>query len=588
MLFIFVVIGLWTISLAIIIARPHNKNLKLLSLFAFVCGISGIVGMIPPNVERLSIFFNTSIDNIYLVRRVISTIPYYIGPYISLCYGMSCYSEKAKPRLLYIILFIPVIVSYLVLPFKTEQLNNESPKIFLFLSIWVVPYLLATNLLIILKVFKTKDKTKRIYWLLTSIVSVPFILFSMISNYILRSFDILISGLFPYLILIQLILFIFFATKYGVFGVKINLENYNFSAMKIFEHISESIIVLDENLKVIQTNQNFKNNFTSSKYDELENLISSSKLNKYKEDIINTINTKSNKNIQINIDDKFYDLEIVTIMKKTSFNGVFIIIKDMTEYYKNIELIKENQIQLIEKEKLSAFSHLISGMAHNLKTPLMTSLGGIEILKMQTKKLDKYKDDEIVQKIITKQTKYEERIQHSISNVSKTIKFIQNQAEATDDLTFSIKRIIKEVETFLSYELPKNNCILKVNIDIYDSNISIDNSITQVLTNLIINSMQSYSNIENKDDKNIITLKIYSENNNIIFIVKDFGCGIPEDIQTNIFKKMTTTKGNEGSGLGLYITNIIVKAKLNGTIYFESNPKGTTFFIKIPFRKDLK
>ena len=56
-----------------------------------------------------------------------------------------------------------------------------------------------------------------------------------------------------------------------------------------------------------------------------------------------------------------------------------------------------------------------------------------------------------------------------------------------------------------------------------------------------------------------------------------------KEVQDKLFKEMITTKGKNGTGLGLYMSYSNIKAKFNGTLTFESEPKkGTTFHILIP------
>jgi signal transduction histidine kinase len=245
---------------------------------------------------------------------------------------------------------------------------------------------------------------------------------------------------------------------------------------------------------------------------------------------------------------------------------------------------------LVEKEKYSTFIHLISGIAHNLKTPLMSSLGGIEILSKTTEDINnifkRYPEDKIkdeLNKNLNKKFKWEKIIKENIENVSESINYIQNQS-IFSELYYNIDAIFKKVHLFTNFELNKNNCLLKENIQI-DNNLEFESSIIQVLNNLIVNAIQSYK--KNTKILNSIEINVYKkENNTILFEVKDFGNEIPDKIKPIIFNSMITTKGNEGSGLGLYISQMIIKAKHNGRIWFESNNKSTSFFIEIEKYKD--
>jgi signal transduction histidine kinase len=106
-------------------------------------------------------------------------------------------------------------------------------------------------------------------------------------------------------------------------------------------------------------------------------------------------------------------------------------------------------------------------------------------------------------------------------------------------------------------------------------------SLVQIINVLISNSIQSYVN-----GNGIVDVSIIKDIHNIQIAVKDNGQGIPENIQQKLLNKMVTTKGSKGTGIGLYISNSIIKAKFGGSISFESKDGyGSTFNIILPLKK---
>ena len=70
---------------------------------------------------------------------------------------------------------------------------------------------------------------------------------------------------------------------------------------------------------------------------------------------------------------------------------------------------------------------------------------------------------------------------------------------------------------------------------------------------------------------------------NLVISVKDYGPGLPENVKKKLFKEMITTKGKNGTGLGLFMSYSNIKAHFNGKISFETKQnEGTTFIISIP------
>ena len=98
---------------------------------------------------------------------------------------------------------------------------------------------------------------------------------------------------------------------------------------------------------------------------------------------------------------------------------------------------------------------------------------------------------------------------------------------------------------------------------------------------MISNSIQSYNGKPNQKIDLILNVK----NNNIVIQVKDYGPGIPKEVQEKLFKEMITTKGKNGTGLGLFVSYSTIKAHFNGDIKCESDKTGTTFSIIIPLQK---
>ena len=154
--------------------------------------------------------------------------------------------------------------------------------------------------------------------------------------------------------------------------------------------------------------------------------------------------------------------------------------------------------------------------------------------------------------------------------------------KTTDE--FTITELIKYINILMKYELKHNLIDLETNIKI-DENTKIKgniNNLIQVLNNLISNAIQAYGKSE---DKKVIILNIYQEKSNIILEIQDFAGGIPEDVKNKLFKEMVTTKGKNGTGLGLFISYTSIKTGFGGNLCFTTKEgEGTTFKIIIPKR----
>ena len=80
-----------------------------------------------------------------------------------------------------------------------------------------------------------------------------------------------------------------------------------------------------------------------------------------------------------------------------------------------------------------------------------------------------------------------------------------------------------------------------------------------------------------------IKLRAFRTEHSICMMVRDQGCGIPNDVKEKLFRSMYTTKGTKGTGLGLYSSAEIIRARFGGKIWVEDNEDGgASFFVELP------
>ena len=262
-------------------------------------------------------------------------------------------------------------------------------------------------------------------------------------------------------------------------------------------------------------------------------------------------------------------------------------IQDMTNNY--IEKIHSNQETLMERERLASLGQLIGGIAHNLKTPIMSISGAAEGLTDLVKEYDSSIDDPEVNSqdhhdIAKDMNSWIVKIKEYTEYMSDIITAVKGQAvtlSETDNITFDIEELLKRVNILMRHEL--KNAIIYLNISVkVDEHKLIHgdvNSLVQVINNMISNSIQAY---QGKTEQNI-DLIVEEKDNKLYISIKDYGCGLPKKVKNKLFKEMITTKGKNGTGLGLYMSYSTIKAHFGGDITFESEEgKGTTFTIILP------
>lgn len=262
-------------------------------------------------------------------------------------------------------------------------------------------------------------------------------------------------------------------------------------------------------------------------------------------------------------------------------------IQDLTKSY--IDQIHDNQETLMESERLASLGQLIGGISHNLKTPIMSISGAAEGLKDLVKEYDSSIEDSEVtpqdhHEIARDMLVWVDKIKGYTEYMSDIITAVKGQAVSLsnqDDISFTVEELLKRVDILMKHEL--KNAIIYLNISMKtDENISIHgdvNSLVQVINNMISNSIQAY---QGKKDQTI-DLIVEKEEKNLTISVRDYACGMPKQVKDKLFKEMVTTKGKNGTGLGLYMSYSTIKANFNGNITVKSEEgKGSTFSIILP------
>ena len=307
------------------------------------------------------------------------------------------------------------------------------------------------------------------------------------------------------------------------------------------------------------------------------------------------------KNISSNIEqvsNSLYDLAKSDSIKTTllpvtttdeigRLTQAFNMVQEKNAYH--IEQIRNNQDLLIEKERLASLGQMIGGIAHNLKTPIMSIGGATEGLQDLVNEYDNSIDDPEVNskdhhEIAKDMYTWISKIKTHTSYMSDVITAVKGQAVALsgDDVeTFTIEELIKRVNILMKHEL--KSAVINLNYIInVKSNLELKgdvNSLVQVINNMISNSIQAYDGKKNEN----IDLIIDKYNSNLVISIKDYGPGLPENVKNKLFKEMITTKGKNGTGLGLFMSYSTIKGHFNGNITFESESgRGTKFNIIIP------
>lgn len=291
---------------------------------------------------------------------------------------------------------------------------------------------------------------------------------------------------------------------------------------------------------------------------------------------------------------KYYYLVDITPLDVSGRQaGYVVIFKDITQVRRSMQQVQEGQARMMEQERLAMLGQMVGGLAHNLKTPIMSIAGcsaAIDTLLVEAEESlgDRDVTDDDYREIYGEIDDWLSKIRSSCSYMSDIITAIKGQAanaSNTERHNFSLEELLKRTTLLMHHELLSSGCTL---VPVNDLNCRIImrgdiNSIIQVLNNLISNAIDA----EHDSEKKEIRLGVEFDNKQLSIYVQDTGHGFEPRVRDKLFQEMITTKGAKGTGLGLYISNSIIRGKFGGSMWLRDNPEGGSIIgFSIPTEND--
>lgn len=375
----------------------------------------------------------------------------------------------------------------------------------------------------------------------------------------------------------------------------------------ILNAISDSYIVLSEAGLVLKFNKNFEQLF-AKEYGIVESQLLSDCFKPddatHKTPIYNmvaAVNSSREANSRISYEQaviqtqddktvkKYFVVEVSPLELNGQVSGFAVLFKDITSLRESMQRLQESQERMMEQERFAFLGQMIGGLAHNLKTPIMSIAGSISEAEVLVDEcISSMSDDDVTDddylEIYGEMREWFTRAKESTVYMSDIITAIKDQAKqiSTDEnITFTISEVLRRCTLLMRHELMNSGCQLT---HVYDDTEEITlqgdvNNLVQVIGNLLSNAIYAQKQVAAGE----IELEINHDDKQLYIKVKDRGPGISEKVASQLFKNMITTKGSMGSGLGLFISNTVIRGKFKGSMWGENREGGGSIFgIAIP------
>lgn len=245
----------------------------------------------------------------------------------------------------------------------------------------------------------------------------------------------------------------------------------------------------------------------------------------------------------------------------------------------SVNKMREKDKMLIAQSKQAVMGEMIEMIAHQWRQPL-TAIGMISNNIAMELVLDELDLQQLEQDL--------HGINMQVNYLSNTIDDFRNFfKESKEKEHTSSKSILKAINTLVYHQLKSQNIAIKMT-ECEDINFVIyKNELMQAILNLISNAKDALLENSSLQEKKQILLSCKCDIKDFYIFVSDNAGGIDEQILPKIFDPyFSTKKEKNGTGLGLYMSKIIIQEHLDGELTAFNSEKGATFQIKIPFQEE--
>ena len=239
---------------------------------------------------------------------------------------------------------------------------------------------------------------------------------------------------------------------------------------------------------------------------------------------------------------------------------------------KKAQQIVEKDAMILTQSRQAAMGEMISMIAHQWRQPLSTITLQISNIKIKSM---------LGHASVEKTNDALEHISETIIYLSETIDDFQSFFRPNKEKEeVSICELLNRGINFAEPRIKVANIDLHHHCDKGEKIMTHSNDFTQVIINIINNSIDAL--LEHKIKKPVIKIAAIVKQEILEIRIGDNGGGVDKQIMHKVFEPYFSTKGKNGTGLGLYMSKMIIENKLGGNLMVRNNAAGAEFVIEIP------
>ncbi len=235
------------------------------------------------------------------------------------------------------------------------------------------------------------------------------------------------------------------------------------------------------------------------------------------------------------------------------------------------DIVRKDRL-LFQQSKMAAMGEMIGNIAHQWKQPL-NALGALKmgvVSKYQDNKLD----DAFIERFDSKSSQLIEKMADTIEDFRN---FFRPEKAAKD---FNVSDVIVESLAFVEDSYKNHAIDIKFEpVDIILSGYK--NELVQVMLNLLNNSKEAI--MLSKQTAGWVKISVQTAAEQVLIYIEDNGGGIDEEILNRVFEPYFTTKfKSDGTGVGLYMSKMIIEQSMNGKLALSNENGGVRVSIHLP------